>query len=270
MKQMKGVSDILQANLENIGRRLRDDWDWVVCLDGYERVGKSTLAMQMNLMVDDRFEDDGIDRIVFDWNKLRKTARESRPYSAIWYDEARMLTRERLSPWNVAMVRTLSIVGFKNDFFDFNFPDFWELDPYIKDHRCRTRVLVKSYHGNRGYSYFWVASKRPFKTKKGRSTWWKFAFPYHFDSFEDRRSEWYEYRHLWREYQRLEREAKTSILDEDGIDWRATVILNTIKGGGTQADAARALGCSQPHIVTLTKKFFETSWKSLQASASPS
>ncbi len=252
------MTDILQLNLENIAELLRKDWDWVVCYDGYERTGKSTLAMQTAIMVDKHFEDYGLDHVVFDWTDLTKAAKDAPSYSAIWYDEARMLTRERLKPWNIAMVRTLSIVGFKKHFFEFNFPDFWELDPYIKDHRCRTRGLVQSFHGERGFAHFWASQKRAFKSKKGRSTWWEPAFNYRFSSFEDRRSDWYEYRHLWREYVKVEQEAKTSILDDSGIDYREQIIKNLLGKGHPQRVIADAIGLSRPRVSRIIKDMRES------------
>lgn len=251
------MGDILEGNLRNVARLLRDDWDWVTVIDGYERVGKSTLALQMSMLVD-FFRRHGLEEpyvpepmdlshVVFDWKSLKNAAVSLPHYSAIFYDEARMLTRERMKEWNVAMVQALSVIGFRNQFFVFNFPDFWELDPYIKDHRCRIRVHVRSWKGHRGYSLHYVAKKRPFKSKSTRrSTWWEFGFHYTFASLED--ASWSdEVQDFWRRYREKEVRAKEKILTDEEENPRETYIIRMVLAGHTDRVIADGLpiGISQ-------------------------
>ncbi len=236
--------DILAQNLARIRDLLREDWDWLTCFDGYERVGKSTLALQTCLMIDPDF---GIEKVVFDWEGLKEVLQEAPKHSAIFYDEARMLTRERLSRWNIAMMQALSIIGFRNQFMVFNFPDFWELDPYIKDHRCRTRGFVRTMNAQRGYAQFWASKKAPFKSKRGRSVWWEPAFSYTFTGMDD--TPHYD---LWKDYLRKERAAKTRLL-ENGTNSRDERIARALGFGMKQAAIAKYEGLSQQRISSLKK-----------------
>lgn len=242
--------DILQSNLNSIAELLKDDWDWLVCLNGDERVGKSTLAVQMGVCIDPHFS---IRNCVYDWNKLRRTALDLPKRSAIFYSEARILSRRRLSHFNVAMVEALSIIGYRNQFFMFNFPDFWELDPYLKNHRCRTRVDVKSYMGHRGIAHFYARVKKPFPDRRGRSVWWKYAFTYHFkrisrqDGWDD------EMVRLWEEYVRRDQREKERLLSDDPSDYRVGITMRMRQRGHTFKDISAALGMTDRNLYRLVK-----------------
>lgn len=246
----EGEKDLLHANLDSIRELLEDDWDWLVCLSGDERVGKSTLAVQMGLGIDKDFS---LEHCVYDWNRLRRTALDLPKQSAIFYSEARILSRERLSQFNIAMVEALSVIGFRNQFFMFNFPDFWELDPYLKNHRCRTRVDVKSYMGHRGIAHFYARVKKPFPDRRGRSVWWKFAFIYHFDGISEDNGWDNRTVKLWKDYVRKDQKEKERILSEDPSDFRLGITMRMRRGGWTFKDIAAALGMTDRNLYRLVK-----------------
>ncbi len=243
---MEATPDRFTQNLQNIAALLKKDWDWLVCIDGYERTGKSTLALQMCRVVDPNFD---IDQVVFDWNDLKRLALELPRCSAIFYDEARMLTRERLKEWNIHMMQALSVIGFRNQFFIFNFPDFWELDPYIKDHRCRTRIYVSSYRGNRGFARIYVAKRYPFRSRSThRSIWWDYSFTHRFSGYDQDDGWSLEDVQFWEEYRTREEKAKIGLIENPINDVDLRVYKNMKADGNTLQKIADTLGKSRREL----------------------
>ncbi len=171
--------------------------------------------------------------------------------SAHHLDEASLLAREAMSPWNIQMMKALSVVGYKHDFISFNFPNFWDLDPYLRDHRCASRILVRSYMGDRGRATCFVARKADFPSASGRKIWWDEAFDIAFTSFDTWSDPYYEF---WARYEKEDRKAKEEILKGE-VDWREKVYENGKELGMTETHLAKVLGISRSQLWNLRKKW---------------
>ncbi len=256
MSQFSEVAeeDILRANLSSIADLLVDDWDWLLCLGGDERVGKSTLGIQICKAVAERTgQEFTLDNCCYDWNYLKRTAIELPNRSPLFYSESRILSRERLSHFNIAVMGALSVIGYKNHFIVINFPEFNELDPYLKNRRIKTRVEVKSYMGQRGFAHFYARVKRDHPDRRGRTVWWEYAFTYHFDKIS-KENGWDDNTvDLWLAYVTRDQEEKERLLKEDISDWRIGVTMRMREGGQTFKDIARALGMTERNLYRLVK-----------------
>lgn len=176
---------------------------------------------------------------------------EHTPFPPHFYDEASLLSREAMTPWNIRMVKALSIVGLENKFFLFNFPDFWALDPYIRDHRCRTRVYVWSFRGHRGFATFYARRKFPFKNSQGRSVWWVKAFEHRFTAFDT----WADpYVELWHRYREQEGKVKMSLIHDEAANPQDQIILNMVQKGYSHKIIADAIGKSRRRTSELVSQ----------------
>lgn len=135
----------LKDNLIIAKSKVRDDWDFVFCVDGTERGGKSTLAQQIAKFVDDGFD---IDSIVFTPEQFEDAIKVASPFSAVVYDEAYggLGSRSTMSRVNRTLVKMLTEIGFKNLFVIIVLPSFFDLDKYVALWRCR--ALFHVYTGN--------------------------------------------------------------------------------------------------------------------------
>ncbi len=150
------------------------------------------------------------------------------------------------------MMKALSVMGYKHDFISFNFPNFWDLDPYLRDHRCAARILVRSYMGIRGKATLFVARKADFPGIGGRKVWWEEAFDIEFLGFDS----WSEpYGEFWARYEELDQKAKEKILIGDFFDWRQTAYKNGKAAGMTDKEIAKVIGISRRHLYTLKSKW---------------
>ncbi len=260
MNQLSEYSheDILQANLSSIADLLEKDWDWLLCLCGDERVGKSTLAIQIGKAIGERVgRPFGMRNCVFDWNYLRKTALELPNRSPIFYSESRILSRERLSQFNIAVMSALSVIGYKNHFIMINFPQFRELDPYLKNHRIKTRIEVKSYMGERGMAIFYARVKKDHPDHRGRTVWWDYAFTYHFDAISKEKGWDKETIRLWKDYLKRDQKEKERLLGGEGLDPRSESIIRLRKKGYTQYQIGDMWGIAQPRVSQIEKELRE-------------
>src|SRR3990167_4732325 len=64
---------------------LKKNFDWVNAIDGFERIGKSTLAIKACLYVDPTFD---LSRVCFSPEQYQNAALNARKERAILYDEA--------------------------------------------------------------------------------------------------------------------------------------------------------------------------------------
>ncbi len=251
----------LDANLDAIRYLIQEaNWDWLVCYDGDERVGKSTLASQVQFKMDGRLrrdvETESWDRVfshfAHSFPDLIQNVEGTPKSSGHFHDEASLLWREQLQPWNIQMVKTLSVIGYRNAFLSFNFPDFWSLDPFLRNHRCRTRVLVQSFKGNRGYASFYARIKKAFPDRSGRIVWWVPAFNIEFQSLD----EWSDpYREFWARYEERDQDTKRRLLRTMGVDWRYDVYERARSKGMTYKDIASLLGISRRQLQNLRKSW---------------
>lgn len=125
-------------------------WDGVILVDGAERSGKSTLAMQMAKMLDPSF---GIDDIYFDPIKFRDGLLAAPEFKAVVFDEARrgLGNRRSMSNINVTLTNLLAEIGQRHLFIIVVLPTFFDLDKNIAIWRSRYLFHVYTNGSRRGF-----------------------------------------------------------------------------------------------------------------------
>ena len=150
----------LFANLTTACRVIKKDWDMMFLVDGGERAGKSTLAIQCAVMCDPTFK---IDRVVFTPNAFRSAIMSAEKYQAVVYDEAftGLNSRAAMTLVNRTLVSMLAEIGQKNLFVFVVMPTFFDLDKYAA--LWRSRALLHVYTGDdfeRGFFAFYNVDKK--------------------------------------------------------------------------------------------------------------
>lgn len=109
---------------------IKKDWDFIFCIDGRERSGKSTLAIQLAFYCDPTLD---LSRIVFSAREFEKAVLNSKPFQAIIYDEAYtgMYSRSSMTLINKALNTMIAEIGQKNLFIFIVMPAFHDLDKQI-------------------------------------------------------------------------------------------------------------------------------------------
>lgn len=154
------LPDRMDSNIRLVMETVRiDDWDWLMTVDGRERVGKTAFSLLSLLTASTKLYRDVLcaiyDRVLsrfsWDFDSMVDTIISLPRGEALCYQEASMLGREALRSWNLRMVRVMTTVGTRNVFFILTFPRYGMLDPYLR-YRTRTRVYCRTHHGVRGYA----------------------------------------------------------------------------------------------------------------------
>ena len=146
------MDDRLKSNLDKsvVEALAKKDKDFVMCIDGAEGVGKSTLAMQIGRYVDPTLD---LNRVVFDAESFREAILKAKKGQCIIYDEAftGFSSRSALSGINRALVSLAMQMRQKNLFIIIVLPTIFLLDKYLA--LFRTKVLIHCYEnkGIRGY-----------------------------------------------------------------------------------------------------------------------
>lgn len=158
-KEKHYMDGFLQTNLDTAKKKIEEDWDMVFIVDGMERSGKSTIAMQIAHYCDPTLT---IDRIVFTPKELRKAIIDSEPFQAIVYDEAYtgLSSRATMSLINRTLVTMMAEIGQKNLFILVVMPCFFDLDKYIALFRSRVLIHVYTKNFQRGYFNFYNVDRK--------------------------------------------------------------------------------------------------------------
>ena len=168
-----GMDGFLKSNLDICKEAIKDDWDFVILVDGMERGGKSVLAMQMAYYCDPALT---IDNVCLTTEEFKKAVINARPYSAIVYDEAftGLSSRNTMTRINKSLVEMLAEIGQKNLFIFIVCPTFFDLDKYPA--LWRSKALVHIYTGDgfeRGFFRFYSM-----ETKKNLYVYGKKTYNY--------------------------------------------------------------------------------------------
>lgn len=210
--------------IANIGAALRhvreDDWDWLLVADGDERAGKSTLQAHVRYVADAAFREAVLTQ---DWVRCRaklawtfdaytEAVRVALAGDVLQYEESAMLGRTAMSGLNVRMVRVMTTIGNHNVFNAWTFPDYHDLDPYLRK-RARTRAYVHTVRGKRGHVTWWVRRRYPWPRPGGSTVWWVRAYSSCFGPFARLGPSEAEY---WAKYEEWDDAEKARILAGDG------------------------------------------------------
>ncbi len=126
------------------------DKDCVLCFDGAEGSGKSTMALQVGRYVDHTLD---LSRVVFDAESFRQAIFKAKKRQCVIFDEAftGLSSRSSLSAMNRVLVSLMMQVRQKNLFIIFVLPTFFLLDKYVAIFRSRALIHVYESKGIRGY-----------------------------------------------------------------------------------------------------------------------
>lgn len=141
------------------------DKDFVLCVDGEERSGKSVFAQGLASYVAYRLGSKfDISNICMTPEEFKTKIENAQKNECIIYDEAHrgMGSRRSLSEINQLLVDLMMEMGQKNLFVVIVLPTFFMLDKYPALHRARGLVHIYENKGKRG---FWVWFNRGFKLK---------------------------------------------------------------------------------------------------------
>jgi len=166
------MEDRLKHNLDSKVRNSleKKDKDYVICVDGKEGVGKSTLALQMAKYVDSTFN---LKRIVFNPEEFREAIYKAKKGQCIVYDEAftGLSSRTSLSPVNKVLISLMMQMRQKNLFVILVLPTFFLLDKYAALFRTKALVHVYENKGRRGYFLVYNSKLKKYLFLFGKQTY---------------------------------------------------------------------------------------------------
>lgn len=149
------MDGLIIKNLKEIKRVIKNDWDYVIVVDGEVGAGKSIFAQQVAYyLTDGQF---CVDDIVFDPKQFRDRCIKAKKYSCIVFDEAfrGLSARSALTQTNKILMSMLQEIRQRNLFILIVLPSIWDLDKYISLHRCKGLFHIEvDDKRNRGYFKF--------------------------------------------------------------------------------------------------------------------
>jgi len=157
------MDGLLKSNLDLIKSVLKKDWDFLLCIDGEERAGKSVLAQQIGYYLTDGKMP--IENICFTPKEFRERVINAPKYSCIVFDEAfrGVSSRGAMSETNKVLCSLLQEIGQKNLIILILLPSIWDLDKYVSLHRCKGLIHVHTgINKERGFFKFYKKEKITF------------------------------------------------------------------------------------------------------------
>lgn len=166
------IDDRLKKNLDDkvIPSLHKKDKDYVICIDGGEGTGKSTLAFQLGKYVDPTLD---LSRIVFTPEDFRQAVFKAKKGQCIIYDEAftGFSSRSALSGINRALVSLAMQFRQKNLFVIIVLPTIFLLDKYLAMFRTKILIHVYENHGVRGYFRVYPKKLKKYLILSGQKTY---------------------------------------------------------------------------------------------------
>lgn len=122
---------------------LNKDEDAVLVYEGYEGLGKSTLASQFCSIVSPTFK---LMNICFEFKNFLLASKETTKGDSIQLDEGAMFlnSRERLKDNNIMVTKLFMVNRQDNKHYSICIPDFFDLDPYFRQHRVKYLIQITS------------------------------------------------------------------------------------------------------------------------------
>jgi len=165
----------LNKNLKHLAifirKRLRKDWDLVICISGEEGCGKSTLGMLLGAITDKRFN--LMDNVAFlpDEKQIVKEYTKLKKYQCYVIDEAirALYKMSFMTTMTQTLVRMWATERYQNKCTILILPRFKDLTENFRNHRVKLWVHVIS----RGVAVVYVRDDDP-HTKDP----WNFEFAY--------------------------------------------------------------------------------------------
>jgi len=134
------------------------DEDYVVVVDGNERVGKSVFAMQLGKYIDPSLT---IDRICFSPDEFREAILGAKKGQCVIFDEAYrgLAAKGALSEMNKILVSLMMEMGQKNLMVIIVLPTIHLIEKYVALWRARGLFHIYRSHGRKGYWRFYNKKK---------------------------------------------------------------------------------------------------------------
>lgn len=132
----------------------KQDFDWLICIDGEEGSGKSVFGMQVAKVLDPNFTEE---QIAFDANEFIKLVVRAKKHSCVVFDEAftGLSSRSSLSEINQLLVSLMMEMRQRNLFVILIMPTFFMLDKYCVLHRAKGLFHVHMNQNKRGFWNFY-------------------------------------------------------------------------------------------------------------------
>lgn len=146
----------------------KKDEDWVIVVDGAERAGKSTLALQLASAVDNSFE---LSRLCFTPDEFKRAILGAEKGQAVVFDEAYrgLGSRGALTEVNRILTSLMMEMGQKNLFIIIVLPSFFLLEKYVALWRARGLFHVFQNRGKKGFWRYYNKKKKKYLYLKGKS-----------------------------------------------------------------------------------------------------
>lgn len=165
------IDGYLKSNFDIGKREIKNNWDMIFAVDGYEGSGKSVLTQQLAFYCDPTLN---LDSIVFNPEDFKKAIDNAKKFQAIIYDEAYggLSSKGAMTAVNRALVQKLTVIRRKNLFVFIVAPTFFDLVKYIAI--WRTRALIHVYADDnfqRGFFKFYDIEKKKDLFLKGKDTY---------------------------------------------------------------------------------------------------
>lgn len=153
------MDGFLNSALDRALEVIKEDWDMVFVIDGFEGTGKSILTFQMAKKCDETF---CLDRVVFTPSDFEKTVLNAKKYQAIVYDEAfgGLNSRATMSFINRNIIKMLTEIRQRNLFIFIVLPTIFDLDKYVAIWRSRALIHVYDDNFKRGFFGFYNKDKK--------------------------------------------------------------------------------------------------------------
>jgi ABC-type dipeptide/oligopeptide/nickel transport system ATPase component len=158
----------LYQNFKFLSEKLRANWDSINIVVGKEGAGKTTLAMQMCLAMDPKFN---IDRVVFNADQFDEAVDTCPKYGAVLWDEADDLSGNWASRIVQAVKSKMKRIRKNNLFIVLATPTFFDLGKYFAIHRADTLTYVYAKGLKRGYWRLYGSDTKRILYFKGKDFW---------------------------------------------------------------------------------------------------
>jgi len=124
----------LKSAMDTWKARARENWDFLIGIDGREGAGKSVFAQQMGLYLDPTL---CLDRIVFTGEQFMDAIKKAEKYECIIFDEAfgALSSTNAIRGFNRTIMKALREIRRKNLFLIIVMPSFFDFTKYIALHR---------------------------------------------------------------------------------------------------------------------------------------
>lgn len=154
------MDDKLKRQVDNKIKRalnVRDE-DYVIIVDGNERVGKSVFAMQLGKYIDPTLK---LSRICFTPDEFRKAILEANKGQCVIFDEAYrgLAAKGALTEMNRILVSLMMEMGQKNLFVIIVLPTIHLVEKYVALWRARGLFHIFRKKGTKGYWRFFNKRK---------------------------------------------------------------------------------------------------------------